>query len=46
MNDWGVVDSYQGVGGGRGGEYYLIVFVFVLLMLLYFVLSYPVSFFK
>ena len=23
---WGVVDSYQGVGGGTGGGYYLIVF--------------------
>ena len=22
----GVVDSYQGVGGGTGGDYYLIVF--------------------
>ena len=25
---WGVVDSYQGVGGGRGGGYYLIVCLF------------------
>ena len=27
----GEVDSYQGVGGGIGGGYYLIVFLFVLL---------------
>ena len=26
---WGVVDSNQGVGGGTGGRYYLIVFVFL-----------------
>ena len=40
----GVVDLYQGVGGGgaRGG-YYLIVFVF-LFVFLSFVLSCPVSF--
>ena len=25
---WGVVDSYQGVSGGTGGRYYLIVFCF------------------
>ena len=25
-NRWGVVDLYQGVGGGTGGGYYLIVF--------------------
>ena len=37
----GVVDSYQGVGGGTGSGYYLIVFLFVLLS---FVLSCPVSF--
>ena len=38
---WGVVDSYQGMGGGRGDGYYLIVFLFVLLS---FGLSCPVSF--
>ena len=26
---WGVVDLYQGVGGGKGGGYYLIVLFFV-----------------
>ena len=36
---WGVVDSYQNVGGGKGGGYYLFFFV-----LLSFGLSYPVSF--
>ena len=39
---WGVVDSYQGMGGGTGSEYYLIVFF--LFVLLSFVLSCPVSF--
>ena len=38
----GVVDSYQGVGGGIGGVYYLIVF---LLLLLSFVLSCSLSLF-
>ena len=30
---WGVVDLYQGVDGGTGGDYYLLVcfFLFVLL---------------
>ena len=41
---WGVVDSYQGVGGGTGGGYYLIVFF--LFVLLSFGLSCTVSFFK
>ena len=36
-----MVDLYQGVGGGTGVGYYLIVFLFVLLS---FGLSYPVSF--
>ena len=27
---WGMVDSYQSVGGGTGGGYYPIVFLFVL----------------
>ena len=40
---WGVVDSYQRVGGGTGGGYYLIVFLFVLLS---FGLSWPVSFLR
>ena len=38
----GVVDLYQGVGGGKGGAYYFIVVVF-LLALLYFVLLSPLS---
>ena len=38
---WGVVDSYQGVGGGTVDRYYLIFFLFVLLS---FGLSSPVSF--
>ena len=43
---WGVVASYQGLGGGTGGGYYLLVcflclFLFVLLS---FGLSCPVSF--
>ena len=42
LDRWGVVDSYQGVSGGTGGWYYLIVcFLFVLLP---FGLSCPVSF--
>ena len=40
---WGVVDSYQGVGGGTGDGYYLIVFLF-LFVLLSFGLSCPISF--
>ena len=40
----GVVDSYQIVGVGTGGGYYFIVFF--LLVLLSFVLSCTVSFFK
>ena len=44
---WGVIDSYQGVGMGAGGGYYLIVFlVFFYLCFLPFVLSCPVSWFK
>ena len=39
----GVVDSYQGVGGGTGDRYYLIVFLF-LFVLLSFGLSCPISF--
>ena len=39
---WGVVDSYQGVGGGTGGGYYLIV-CFFLFVLLSFGFSCPVS---
>ena len=31
---WGVVDSYQGVGGGTGGGYYLIVFFYLCFCLL------------
>ena len=43
----GVIDSYQGVGMGAGGGYYLIVFlVFFYLCFLPFVLSCPVSWFK
>ena len=38
---WWGVDSYQGVSGGKGGGYYLIVFLFVLLS---FGFSCPVSF--
>ena len=43
---WGVVASYQSLGGGTGGEYYLLVcflclFLFVLLS---FGLSCPASF--
>ena len=38
-----VVDLYQGVDGGSGDGYYLIVVGF-LLMLLFFVLSCPVFF--
>ena len=42
---WGMVDSYQSVGGGTGGGCYLIVFLFLFLfMLLSFGLSCPVSF--
>ena len=41
---WWVVDSYQGVGGGTGGGYYLSFFS--LLVLLSFLLACPVSFFK
>ena len=40
-----MIDSYQGVGGGTGGGYYLRV-CFFLLALLFFVLSCPISFFK
>ena len=40
---WGVVDSYQGVGGGTGAGYCLGFFLFVLLP---FGLSCPFSFFK
>ena len=43
-NRLGEVDSYQGVDGGTGGGYYLIFFL--LHVLLPFVLSCPVSFFK
>ena len=39
----GVVDSYQGVGRGTGGGYYLIAW-FLLFVLLPFGLSCPVSF--
>ena len=39
----GVVDSYQGVGGGTGGGSYLIAW-FLLFVLLPFGLSCPVSF--
>ena len=39
----GVVDSYQGVGGGTGGGYYLIG-CFSLFVLLSFGVSCPVSF--
>ena len=43
----GGIDSYQGVGMGAGGGYYLIVFfVFFYLCFLHFVLSCPVSCFK
>ena len=43
----GVIDSYQGVGMGAGGGYYLIVFLgFFYLCFLPFVLSCPVSWFK
>ena len=38
---WGVVHSYQSVGGGTGGWFYLIVFLF---LLLFFGLLCPVSF--
>ena len=42
---WGVVDLYQGVSGGTGGGYYLIVFFcFFLFVLLSFGLSCIVSF--
>ena len=41
----GVVDSYQGVGGGTGGWYYLVVSLF-LLVLLSFVLPCSGSCFK
>ena len=42
---WGMVDLEQVIGGGTWGEYYLAVFVlfFLLLMLLSFVLSCPLS---
>ena len=40
---WMVVDSDQGVGGGTGDGYYLIV-CFFLFVLLSFVLVCPVSF--
>ena len=39
---WGVVDSHQGVGGGTGGGFYLIVSC--LFVLLSFGVSCPVSF--
>ena len=39
---WGVVDSHQGVGGGTGGGFYLIVSG--LFVLLSFGVSCPVSF--
>ena len=38
-----VVDSYQGVGGGTGSGYYLIVLFYLGFC---FVLSCPLSFFK
>ena len=39
---WGVVDSHQGVGGGTGGGFYLVVSC--LFLLLSFGVSCPVSF--
>ena len=45
MRGWdrlGLVDPYQGVGGGTGGGYYLIVCFFI--SVLSFGLSCPVSF--
>ena len=42
-NTWGVVDSFQGVGGGTVGGYYLIVFLFLFVLLSFGVLC-PVSF--
>ena len=38
---WGVIDSHQGVGGGTGGGFYLVVFS--LFVLLSFGVSCPVS---
>ena len=38
-----MVDTYQGVGGGTGGGYYLFVYFLFLFVLLSFGLSCPVS---
>ena len=41
---WGAVDSYQGVGVGTGGCYYLLVCIFLFsFVLVSFGLSCPVS---
>ena len=45
MDRWGVVDSYQGLDGGTGDVYYLLVCLF-LFVLLSFGLSCPVSFLR